>query len=95
MGDYVKQKIPVVERVDIHVFPRGKFGLILAKNNFLIKIFFALEQYAPKLISRSFRESQPPRQSRRLERQEPSKADDKYAPPKDGLPSAARPGKRP
>jgi hypothetical protein len=40
----------VMERVNIHVFPLEKFGLILTKNKFFSKIFFANEQYDSKLL---------------------------------------------
>jgi len=40
----------MVEWINLHVFPREKFGPILAKNKIFIKIFFDIEQYACKLF---------------------------------------------
>jgi len=40
----------MVEWINLHVFPREKFGPILAKNKIFIKIFFDTEQYVYKLL---------------------------------------------
>jgi hypothetical protein len=43
VGEDVEQEVPMVEWIHFHLFPREKFGPILAKNKTSIKIFFARE----------------------------------------------------